>query len=201
MCFPCGPSACSTKAPYVRSHCQEQSPHDVVAFFHLVVVGADIGTEQPLRLHAAVEQVLVEIVVDFAGSHLFPFCHLHTIGLLLFGCEDRGNWFGRSFGRLWFSPVGDAEASMQGSDGNHLSHRSVPRTKFLFPCYPMQLLIPSVVAMAVRNEMAICRIVFQVWLFIVAVIFLGPICRLLSGRSGNILPDGRPLSPVGRLQL
>ena len=35
-----------------------------------------------------------------------------------------------------------------------------------FLSYPMQLVIPSVVAMAVRNEMAICSIVFQVWLFI-----------------------------------
>ena len=41
------------------------------------------------------------------------------------------------------------------------------------PSYPMQLVMPSVVAMAVRNEMAICRIVFQVWLFIVSVWFSG----------------------------
>ena len=35
-----------------------------------------------------------------------------------------------------------------------------------FVLYPMQLVTPSVVAIAVRMLMAICRIVFQVFAFI-----------------------------------
>ena len=39
-------------------------------------------------------------------------------------------------------------------------------TGFLSFLYPMQLVTPSVVAIAVRMLMAICRIVFQVFAFI-----------------------------------
>ena len=39
-------------------------------------------------------------------------------------------------------------------------------TGFLSFLYPMQLVTPSVVAIAVRMLMAICRIVFQVFVFI-----------------------------------
>ena len=39
-------------------------------------------------------------------------------------------------------------------------------TGFLCFLYPMQLVTPSVVAIAVRMLMAICRIVFQVFAFI-----------------------------------
>ena len=39
-------------------------------------------------------------------------------------------------------------------------------TGFLSFFYPMQLVTPSVVAIAVRMLMAICRIVFQVFAFI-----------------------------------
>ena len=49
-------------------------------------------------------------------------------------------------------------------------------TGFLSFLYPMQLVTPSVVAIAVRMLMAICRIVFQVFAFIFLVFnvyFLG----------------------------
>ena len=39
-------------------------------------------------------------------------------------------------------------------------------TGFLCFLYPMQLVTPSVVAIAVRMLMAICRIVFQVFIFL-----------------------------------
>ena len=40
-------------------------------------------------------------------------------------------------------------------------------TFLLFYLYKVQLVTPSVVAMAVRTEIAICKIVFQVFAFIV----------------------------------
>ena len=39
-------------------------------------------------------------------------------------------------------------------------------TRFLCFLYPMQLVTPSVVAIAVSMQIAICRIVFQVFAFI-----------------------------------
>lgn len=37
--------------------------------------------------------------------------------------------------------------------------------------YTLQLVTPSVVAMAVRKEIAICKIVFQVFAFIIILVF------------------------------
>ena len=57
----------------------------------------------------------------------------------------------------------------------------------------MQLVMPSVVAMAVRNEMAICNIVFQVSLFIAFYIFLKLIilvCFSLGFSRSGIAPQG-----------
>ena len=45
-------------------------------------------------------------------------------------------------------------------------------TFLLFYLYKVQLVTPSVVAMAVRTEIAICKIVFQVFTFIIFILML-----------------------------
>ena len=45
-------------------------------------------------------------------------------------------------------------------------------TFLLFYLYKVQLVTPSVVAMAVRTEIAICKIVFQVFAFIIFILML-----------------------------
>ena len=42
--------------------------------------------------------------------------------------------------------------------------------------YTLQLVTPSVVAMAVRMEIAICKIVFQVFAFIIFILMLNVEC-------------------------
>ena len=42
--------------------------------------------------------------------------------------------------------------------------------------YTLQLVTPSVVAMAVRKEIAICKIVFQVFAFIIFIIIFNVKC-------------------------
>lgn len=42
--------------------------------------------------------------------------------------------------------------------------------------YTLQLVTPSVVAMAVRKEIAICKIVFQVFAFIIFILMLNVEC-------------------------
>ena len=42
--------------------------------------------------------------------------------------------------------------------------------------YTLQLVTPSVVAMAVRKEIAICKIVFQVFTFIIFILMLNVEC-------------------------
>ena len=48
--------------------------------------------------------------------------------------------------------------------------------KHLFFFYTLQLVTPSVVAMAVRKEIAICKIVFQVFAFIIFIIIFNVKC-------------------------
>ena len=45
--------------------------------------------------------------------------------------------------------------------------------------YTLQLVTPSVVAMAVRKEIAICKIVFQVFAFIIFIIIFNVKCYML----------------------
>ena len=49
-------------------------------------------------------------------------------------------------------------------------------TFLLFYLYKVQLVTPSVVAMAVRTEIAICKIVFQVFTFIIFSLMLNVEC-------------------------
>ena len=48
--------------------------------------------------------------------------------------------------------------------------------KNIFFFYTLQLVTPSVVAMAVRKEIAICKIVFQVFAFIIFILMLNVEC-------------------------
>ena len=51
--------------------------------------------------------------------------------------------------------------------------------KNIFFFYTLQLVTPSVVAMAVRKEIAICKIVFQVFAFIIFIIIFNVKCYML----------------------
>ena len=53
---------------------------------------------------------------------------------------------------------------MRDAPGALLCRIKILKTSFFF--YTLQLVTPSVVAMAVRKEIAICKIVFQVFTFI-----------------------------------
>lgn len=49
-------------------------------------------------------------------------------------------------------------------------------SKFKNIFFTLQLVTPSVVAMAVRKEIAICKIVFQVFAFIIFILMLNVEC-------------------------
>lgn len=61
--------------PDIPSHGLEKPPHNVKTLLRLIVFSPVVFAEEFFRLHPAVEQITVEIIVDFAGLHFFPICH------------------------------------------------------------------------------------------------------------------------------
>lgn len=52
-----------------------------------------------------------------------------------------------------------------------VQHRGLLIYRISLSFYALQLVTPSVVAMAVRKDIAICKIVFQVFAFIIILVF------------------------------
>lgn len=57
------------------AHGAEELTEDGLALVYLVIVGVVKGAEEALSHHPAVKKVGIEVVVNHAGLHLFPFSH------------------------------------------------------------------------------------------------------------------------------